>query len=54
MWYHYGMEARITTNVRLPRDLVQRLDRYAADKGISRNAAISILLDQALPKGEQA
>ena len=42
------MADRMPLSIRLPRALVARVDRYAADKGISRNAAIAVLLDQAL------
>lgn len=45
---------KAATNVRLLRSLLDRVDAYAGSKGISRNAAISILLDRALTAEEDA
>lgn len=39
---------KVATNIRLTRRLVWRVDQHAAFHGLSRNAAISILLDRAL------
>jgi metal-responsive CopG/Arc/MetJ family transcriptional regulator len=43
---------KVPLSIRLPRSLTTRLDDYAAGKGISRNAAISVLLDRVLSSEE--
>jgi predicted DNA binding CopG/RHH family protein len=44
---------RVATNVRITRGLISRIDRYAARKGLSRNAAIVVLLDKAVTEEER-
>jgi hypothetical protein len=50
-WYHFGMGEsmeKVTTNIRQAVPLMARVDRYAARLGLSRNAAIAVLLDRGL------
>lgn len=42
--------AHLSIPARLPPDLVQKLDRYAADEGISRSEAVRHLIEAGLKK----
>ena len=47
-----GEDDNLVTSVRLPRDLVDRLDKFAAKTDLSRNQLIVSLLSQALDIAE--
>lgn len=41
---------RITLTVRLLPDINERLEKFIADSGMSKNAAIAFLISQSLPR----
>ena len=47
-----GEDDNLVTTVRLPRELVNRLDKFAAKTDLSRNQIIVSLLSQALDIAE--
>ena len=47
-----GEDDNLVTSVRLPRDLVDRLDKFAEKTDLSRNQLIVSLLSQALDIAE--